>query len=116
MNRFTFVEYLFSRRWPMLLLALIGLVIALIRWKQHPKVSLLTAAGLFLFILQSLTFGTIFYFLPRLLEQGFSYGGLNNLYLFVEVIRDFVYSCVIILLVSAAFIQRPRPLIPRAFK
>ena len=77
--KFTYLEYLLARRWPMLLLVLAGIVIAIRRRKRHPKVSLLTVLGLGLFIAQSLTFGSIFYLLPRLLERGFSYGNINNL-------------------------------------
>lgn len=90
----------------MQLLVLAGLVFAIIRWKRHPKVSLLTVSGLVLFLAQSLTFGTIFYLLPRLHDQGWSYGGINNLYLAGSICRDIIYSGVIVLLVSAAFTQR----------
>jgi hypothetical protein len=90
----------------MLLLVLAGIVIAIVRWKRHPKVSLLTVSGLSLFIAQSMTFGSIFYFLPRLHDRGFSYGSINNLYLVLEVCRDIFYSAVIVLLVSAVLSQR----------
>jgi len=90
----------------MLLLVLAGIVVAIVRRKHHPKVSLLTVSGLGLFIVQSLTFGSIFYLLPRLHDRGFSYENINNLYLVVEVCRDIFYSAVIVLLVSAVLSQR----------
>jgi hypothetical protein len=102
----SYFYYLFGRRWPMLLLVLAGILVALVRWKRHPKVSLLTVSGLGLFILQSLTFGSVFYLLPRLHDRGFSYGNINNLYLIIEVCRDIFYSAVIVLLVSAVLTQR----------
>lgn len=104
--KFTYFEYLFARRWPMLLLVLAGMVVAILRWKRHPKASLLTVLGLGLFIVRSITFGSIFYFLPNLLERGFSYGDLNNLYIVVEVCGDIFYSAVIVFLVSAVLSQR----------
>ena len=88
------------------LMSLAGLLFAVIRWKRHPKVSLLTVAALLLLLIQSLTFGTIYYYLPELLRQGFTYGTLNSLYLLVEVCRDIVYSIIVVLLVSAAFSGR----------
>ena len=102
----SYFYYLFGRRWPMLLLVLAGIVVAIVRWKRHPKVSLLTASGLVLFIVQSLTFGSIFYFLPWLHDRGYSYGSINNLYLVVEICRDIFYSAVIVLLVGAVLSQR----------
>jgi hypothetical protein len=90
----------------MLLLVLAGIAVAIVRWKRHPKVSLLTVSGMVLFIGQSLTFGSIFYFLPWLHDRGFSYDTINNLYLVFEICRDIFYSAVIVLLVSAVFSQR----------
>jgi hypothetical protein len=90
----------------MLLLVFAGIVVAIVRWKRHPKASLLTVSGLVLFILQSLTFGSIFYFLPQLHDRGFSYDTINNLYLVGEICGDIFYSAVILLLVSAVFSQR----------
>jgi hypothetical protein len=90
----------------MLLLVLAGIIVAVVRWKRHPKVSLLTVSGLGLFIVRSLTFGSIFYLLPRLHDRGFSYGSINSLYLVVEVCGDIFYSAVIVLLVSAVLSQR----------
>lgn len=102
----TYFYYLFGRRWPVLLLMLAGIVVAILRRKHHPKASLLTVSALVLFIAQSLTFGTVFYLLPRLHDSGFSYGSINNLFLMVEVCRDIVYAAVIALLVFAVLSQR----------
>ena len=103
---FTYFEFMFRGRWPMLLFALTGIVVAILLRKRHPKVSWLTALGLLLFIAQSLSFATVFYLLPRLHERGFSYGSLNNLYLLVAFCRDIFYSGVIALLVGAVLSQR----------
>jgi hypothetical protein len=102
-NYFYFV---FGARWPMLLLALIGIVVALWRRRLHPKASLLTVLALVLFLVQSPTFGTIFYFLPRLSARGFTYSAINPLYIIIEVCHDIVFTPVIILLVSAVLSQR----------
>ncbi len=104
--KFSYFYYLFGRRWPVLLLMLAGIVVAILRRKHHPRASLLTVSALVLFIAQSLTFGTVFFLLPRLHDSGFSYASINNLFLIVEVCRDIVYAGVILLLVSAVFSQR----------
>lgn len=104
--KFTYLYYLFGRRWPMLLLALAGIVVAILRRTHHPRASLLTISALGLFIVQSLTFGTVFFLLPRLHDSGVSYASINNLYIVVEFCRDIVYAGVIVLLVSAVLSQR----------
>ncbi len=45
------ISYLLLRRLPIILLALVGILIAIVRWKRYPKVSLLTAFGMGLFYL-----------------------------------------------------------------
>ena len=67
----SYFYYLFGRRWPMLLLVLAGIAVAIVRWKRHPKVSLLTVSGMVLFIGQSLTFGSIFYFCRGFMIEAF---------------------------------------------
>jgi hypothetical protein len=81
-------------------------VFAIARWRRHPKVSLLTVIGLRLSLFQSLTFASIYYFLPRLHDSGWSYGAVNNLYTVANLCQDLFQALVIILLVIAAFTQR----------
>jgi hypothetical protein len=50
-----------------LLTLLICLVITLVRWKRHPKVSLITALGLVLLIVHSLVFAVADVWLERLM-------------------------------------------------
>ncbi len=104
--KFSYLYYLFGTRWPVLLLMLAGVVVAILRHKHHPRASLLTVSALVLFVAQSLSFATVFYLLPRLHDSGFSYASINNLYLVVEFCRDVVYAGVIALLVGAVLSQR----------
>lgn len=98
--------YLLLGRLPIILLALVGIVLAIARWKRHSKVSLLTVFGLGLFLFQSLTFMFLYSFLPRLLDRGWTYQSINHLYTLAQVCQDFLFAGVIILLVAAAFSQR----------
>jgi len=104
------ILYLLLERLPIILLALVGILIAAARWKRHPKVSLLTTVGLGLFLLESLTFMFLYYFLPRLVNRGWAYGSINHLYTVAPLCQDFLFAGVIILLVVAAFSQRPKHL------
>ncbi|HSS21336.1 MAG TPA: hypothetical protein VLL54_14775 [Pyrinomonadaceae bacterium] len=106
MQQPNYFYYLFAARWPMHLIALIGIIVAIVRWQRHPRVSLLAIFGLLLYMGQSLTFGTIFYLLPRLHQQQYSYSTVNYVYIVVEICRDIVFTGVVVLLVSAAFSAR----------
>ncbi|MCM3872179.1 MAG: hypothetical protein ND895_15965 [Pyrinomonadaceae bacterium] len=98
--------YLLARRLPIILLALVGIVLAIARWKRHPRVSLLTAIGMGVFLSQSLFFMFVYYFLPRLRDSGWTYDSIGRLYAVAQVCQDFLFAGVIILLVVAAFSQR----------
>src|SRR6185295_11096395 len=50
---------------PSLLTSVICLVFVLLRWKRHPKVSLVAALGLVLLILHTLAFAVADVWLPR---------------------------------------------------
>lgn len=93
-------------RLPNILLALVGILLAIARGKRHPMVSLLTVVGLGLFLFQSLTFMFVYHFLPRLLDSGWTYGSIDRLYTLAQVGQDFLFAGVIVLLVAAAFSQR----------
>jgi len=109
--RDTFLYFLLSRRGPAFLVMFVGLIVAIIRWKRHPRVSLLAVSGILLYILQSLAFGSAFYFFRNLHESGWSYRSIDHLYLILEIFRDFIFSAAILLIVIAALSQR-KPTLP----
>jgi hypothetical protein len=96
-----------ARRSPMLLLALAGTVVALIRWKRHPRVSLMTVIALVIYVIEAFLFSVFLYYLPDLIQtMHFSSKAIDWLYFFVFFFEDFVPALVILLLVAAAFSQR----------
>lgn len=101
-----YFEYVFARRWPVMLVVLVGVIVALIRWKRHPKVSALTLTGLVLFQLQSLGFASVYYFLPHLARRGWTYTSIGNLSIVLDVCHDIVFSIAIVLLAVAVFTSR----------
>src|SRR5688572_12587137 len=52
---------------PSLLTLLVCLVIALVRWRRHPKVSLIASLAFILLILHALVFSAAYIWIPRLL-------------------------------------------------
>lgn len=89
-----------------MLVVLIGIVFAIIRWKRHPKASGLTIAGLLVFQLQSFAFAAAYYFMPRLADRGWSWASIDNLALVMELCRDLSYAGAIALVAAAAFSGR----------
>jgi len=104
----SYFYYALSTRWPVMLVSLFGLVFAIVRWKRHPKVSLLAIVGLLLFQLQSIAFNAIYYILPRLATRGWSWGSIDNLSIVLDVAHDILYATSIAILAAAVFSSRPK--------
>jgi hypothetical protein len=95
------------RRSPMLLLAIGGIVFALIRWKFSPRASLLTVIALVLFVLDLFGFFIVLNFLPDLTRSILKTSKqLDWFYFFLYFFDDFIYALVLILLITAAYTQR----------
>ena len=91
----------------MLLFALGAIIFSLIRWKRHPRVSLMVAIAFFIYLVDAFLFSIFNYYSPTIFRpMNLSLKGIDWLYFFVYFFRDFVFVIVIVLLVSAAFIQR----------
>jgi len=96
-----------ARRSPMLLFAVGAIIFSLVRWKRHPRASLLTTIAFVIFLLDAFVFSIIIYFIPMLMTSMRMSGIMIDwLYFFVFFFGDFAYVIVIVLLVSAAFSQR----------
>lgn len=92
-----------------LLTLLICLVIALVRWKRHPRVSLLAALGLILLILHSLIFAVADVWLPRwFITPG--YVSVTTFYAIFGIVISFTLAVAFAVLLIAVFIDRePAP-------
>ena len=104
-----FFFYLFARRWPVMLVVVVGIVFAIIRWKRHPKVSAFAIAGLVLFQFQSLAFSALYYQLPELANRGWTWAAIDNLSIAIDVCHDIFYAVAIALLALAVFSSRNLP-------
>jgi phosphotransferase system glucose/maltose/N-acetylglucosamine-specific IIC component len=104
----SFFYDIFLRRWPVMLVALAGIVFAIIRWKRHPKVSALVVTGLILSQAQSLFFSYLYYLLPRLATRGWTWTAIDSLSIALDLCQDLFFSLAIALLAAAVFIGRSR--------
>ena len=103
----SYLFYMFARRIPMLLVTLGGIVVAIARWRRHPRVSLMTVLALALYWVEAFVFLCLRYWLPDLVEAWKLSGStINVLLVVISLLDDFAFAVVIILLVAAAFSGR----------
>lgn len=94
----------FTRRTPMILVCLAGMLIAILRSGKHPTASLLAGLGLGLYLISAFVFTALGFNLPSLassLQMQYA-----NLFVITSLLNSFVYAIVIILLATAVFIGR----------
>lgn len=107
-----FVYYfllMMARRLPMLLLVLGGSIFALVRWKRHPRVSIMTLIALVIYVVEAVLFIVFLYWLPELSQtMRLSSKAMNWVYTVIFFCEDFVFAGIILLLVGAAFTGRSR--------
>jgi len=103
----SYLFYMLARRIPMLLVTLGGIVVAIARWRRHPRVSLMTVLALALYWVEAFVFLCLRYWLPNLVETlKISGSAINVLLVVISLLDDFAFAVVIILLVAAAFSGR----------
>ncbi len=100
------------RRLPTFLVVLAGVIFSIVRWKRHPRVSLMTMIALALYLIEFIVYATVLYWMPSLRETlHISLDSFKNLYVLLYVLDDFAYAAVIILLVAAAMTGRRRAIV-----
>ena len=106
-NIFSYFLTRTARRLPMLLLALGGIIFAFMRWKSHPRASLMTAVALGIYLVDMVVYTLILYWLPSIVDpMRMSASASRFFYSVVYFIEDIVMAVTIILLVAAAFTNR----------
>ncbi|HEX5704642.1 MAG TPA: hypothetical protein VFX97_15680 [Pyrinomonadaceae bacterium] len=106
-NIFSYFLTRIARRLPMLLLALGGIIFAIMRWRLHPRASLMTVIALGISLVDMVVYTLILYWLPSIVEpMRMSTSASRFFYSVVYFIEDIVMAVTILLLVAAAFTNR----------
>src|SRR5947207_15811893 len=104
------IQYLLAmilQRAPLLLVLLGGILFSIVRWKRHPKVSLITLIGLVLYIVHFLVFTSLTYSVLTFREtMHWSYAAANNIFEVLNVLSDISFAIIIVIMVTAAFTGR----------
>ena len=113
----SYTVLMLARRSPFFLLALIGIILAVVRMKRHPRASMMTILALVILALEGVFFALLLRWLSYSLNlQSIGTGqapklsdaAIYRLFTVGSVIEDFVFSSAIILLVAAAYSGRNR--------
>ena len=106
---FTFLLYLLIKKAVLFMAVLGGIGFAVYRWQRHPRISLMTVLALGLYLIDTLAFAIIFYLLPDFFFRlNLTPQNISTLESVFQLLDDFVYAAVLMLLVSAAFSGRVR--------
>jgi hypothetical protein len=94
--------FLFLRKFPLFLIAVVGTILSLVRIRHHPRASLLTMLAMVV-----LAFAALFFtLLIRWLTRNMSAAESTRVYDVARVIQDFILAGQTILLVAAAYSGR----------
>jgi hypothetical protein len=95
------------QRSPLVVVILAGILFSIVRWRRHPRVSLITLIALVFYLIKIFVFAALNYWLPTLrVSMHLSYAAINNLYTVLNVFSNLVFGVVVIVLVAAAFTGR----------
>jgi len=90
---------------PSLLTTLGGIVVAIIRWKRHPRVSLTLVIALVLMLLHELFFAVVYPLLPALVESR-DLETMKTIFTLVSVTYNFTLAVFTAILLVAIFMYR----------
>jgi hypothetical protein len=97
---------------PVLLVWLVGLVLAIVYWKRHPRVSLLALIGLAGLFIANVLGSLVSLWLPLIVEQTGLPGGMQQ-YALINAIRTIAGSLISavfwVLVIAAIFGGRRKP-------
>lgn len=93
---------------PSLLTLLVCIVIALVRWKRHPGVSLISSLGFVFLILHALVFSAAYIWIPRLL-YGSEGEASRTFFSRLALVTNGLFAVSLAILLVAVFVDRAPP-------
>ena len=91
---------------PSLLILLVCFTIAIVRWKRHPKASLIAALGLAAIFFQGLFYTIAYFVINRLVVGSGGYQEHLGLYNRLALLSNFLFAIGLGTLLTAVFIGR----------
>ncbi len=106
MNIAVFNLLAFAAQAPLYIVWLIGIVLALVRWRHHPRASLLMVIALALAVADQIGGILVNLFLPSLVGQLLPIGSMGMFLTAVSGLRSLLSAVVFGLLLAAVFVER----------
>lgn len=101
-----YISYML-RRTPMLLVSLTGIVLAIIKWRKHSRVSLFLILGFSLYIFSALFFTAVNNWLyPVLSKRNFNPNSIEWFYFATNILQNSTWALMLALIIAAIFSQR----------
>ena|SRR5258708_4923603 len=91
---------------PSLLTLFVFLIVTLLRWKRHPKVSAVGALSLFLLIVHGLFFSVAYIWILRLFPVASAIDQSRNFMNLFVLIGNVLFAIILALLIVAIFLER----------
>jgi uncharacterized BrkB/YihY/UPF0761 family membrane protein len=105
-NRFFEALWGIAVQLPSLLTMLACIVVAVIRWKRHPKVSVTLVIGLVLLVLHTFVFAFVYAYVPDVLAGPGNYAAMRTIITVISFIYNSSLAIAIGILLAAVFMQR----------
>lgn len=105
-NRFLEALWGIAVQLPSLLTMLACIVVAVIRWKRHPKVSMTLLIGLGFLFLHTLVFAFVYAFVPDLFVGSGNFTAMRTIITIISFIYNSSLAIALGILLTAVFMQR----------
>jgi multisubunit Na+/H+ antiporter MnhB subunit len=91
----------------------VGIVLALVRWRTHPRISAFALIGFGVMLLKLLVMTPLYLYLPRALVRGGSYAAWNAVLMALHLLDTLITAACFALIIAAIFCyraaQQPQP-------
>lgn len=97
---------------PSILMILVCSIFGLVRWKRHPRVSLVALIGLLLLLIHTFLFALIYAWVPEAVIASMKAGDKTEVTRSVYIVTAVIYNCFetipFVILLVAIFMKRTR--------
>ena len=110
-NSTKFVDALWSLllQLPSLLTMIACILVAILRWKRYPRVSLTVVCGLGLLIVHAFIFAFVFAYVPELFARPGNYALMRTVITVISFIYNTFLAIALVILLVAVFMKRSSP-------
>jgi len=112
LNKFLQVLWSIATQLPSLLTMLACIVVAVIRWKRHPKISLTVIISLALLLMITLVFPFVYSFVPELIVKPDDFKSRETVFIVISFFYNSLSGIALAVLLVAIFRLRSSPAAP----